>query len=625
MLSIHKICFILFFGFVCSVFSQNTDESSLHLYQKALFDFNFEAAKSITNTSSFSPTEKEYLLLLSELWYYDGQETQKANYTVLVTKETTVSNCIAHLIKGNDALLHNNKNESFQYFFSAYEIANALQISSLQKLSLFHILKFYNFEYAQTHTRYKKYLKEFQFLAKEPIEKCWSYLYTLYFDYQSYTEDTDVAIKNNFILLENELKYLPPKSNFTTLYHAIKAIQLEYDAKPYEALDKHQLVIENSKNKPYLKYLAFRSYIRISEIYYNTKQYEKGLNAINQSKQYINKSDTLKSNLYITRFASKHHQAMGNYKEAYHLLNETINKQYLLDYKDNNIQNAALEIELQTAQKEKQILIEQQKKKQNRNIALGLGGGLITVSIIGLLLYKNIKRKQRITAQEKELEIKQKEKLLKDQELKAIDAMLVGQEKERARVASDLHDSIGATLSAAKLQFNHINKHIESTHPLSELYHKTSQLLENAYKEVREMSHLKNSGVIAKKGLLPAVQQLVHYASNENLVIEVQHYGLDKQLDNEKEIALFRIIQELVTNIIKHSQASEASISMTQRDDTLSVIIEDNGIGFTTQLQTQKGGIGLTNIEKRIEHWEGTLEIDSTPGKGTNILIELPI
>ncbi|MCB0458340.1 MAG: sensor histidine kinase [Flavobacteriaceae bacterium] len=296
------------------------------------------------------------------------------------------------------------------------------------------------------------------------------------------------------------------------------------------------------------------------------------------------------------------------------------------DFKSNKEKISELNIRLQTAEKEKQLLLEQQQRKQTRNIAYGLAGASLLIGLIGFLTYKNTRRKQRIAEQEKELEIQKKEKILKDQELNAIDAMIAGQEKERERLASDLHDSVGATLSAAKLQFDHLAKNKDKLESLEELFQKTGTLLDEAYTEVRSMAHLKNSGVIAKKGLLPAIVTLAKNASaTGQLQMEVQDFGLDERLDNALEISIFRMIQELVTNIIKHSEATEATISITQHDTMLSIIVEDNGKGFDPRKTHSKEGMGLSGIEKRIEHLEGTLEVDSTPNKGTSILIELPL
>ena len=114
-------------------------------------------------------------------------------------------------------------------------------------------------------------------------------------------------------------------------------------------------------------------------------------------------------------------------------------------------------------------------------------------------------------------------------------------------------------------------------------------------------------------------------SSINGLEIEVEDYGLSEKIEASLEISIFRVIQELVTNIIKHAKATEATISITQHEEMLSIIIEDNGIGFDVRKEIHNDGIGLSSIEKRIEHLEGTLEIDSTPEKGTNILIDIPL
>jgi hypothetical protein len=132
---------------------------------------------------------------------------------------------------------------------------------------------------------------------------------------------------------------------------------------------------------------------------------------------------------------------------------------------------------------------------------------------------------------------------------------------------------------------------------------------------------------MAKNGLLPAIRKLAKSASLTNqLTIEVQDFGLTERIDNSLEITIFRIIQELVTNIIKHAHATEANISITQLDKKINIIIEDNGRGFNARKVLLKdNGMGLKSIEKRVEHLEGIMDVDTTFGKGTNIIIDIPV
>jgi signal transduction histidine kinase len=617
--------FSLGFLFLSQPTLKAQDDFPISGHIQSLLDLEYKKAIQLANISK-NDLYKAQAISLGEVIFKAGQQPHQ--FLPPLKNETPKEIRILNLLQLGYYKLYYTpyESETLKYFFEAREISKTLGNQDLQKITLLAILEFYHFEYAQTHNHYEKYLKELKFISKSPIEKCWVQLYTLYFLYQAITYRDEDLIDETFIVLEQELVHLKKDHAFFTLYNAIKAVQFEYDKDLDSALVKYNFVIDHSKNIPFLNYLVFRSYIRISEIYYKKKEYKKGLIAIDKASCFIDKSNTLKGNIYINKFSSKHHNALGNYERAYDLLNQSVKEQYELDYKENSIQNSSLEIELQTAEKEKQLLISEKKNKQKENIVLGLVGGIFGVSLIGFLLFKNTKRKQRIAEQQSEIEIQKTEKLLKEQEIISINAMIDGQEKERNRLASDLHDSVGATLAAAKLQFEYLSKITQPQEQTQLLFSKTGQLLEDAYKEVRSMAHVKNSGVIAKNGLLPAVKKLARNVStNDELVVEVRDFGLENRLDGSLEITIFRIIQELITNIVKHAKATEAGINITQHDDTLSIIIEDNGKGFYFSKYIDKDGMGLSSIDRRVEHLEGTLEIDSSPGKGTTILIDIPL
>ncbi|NQX77035.1 ATP-binding protein [Gilvibacter sp.] len=374
-----------------------------------------------------------------------------------------------------------------------------------------------------------------------------------------------------------------------------------------------------------IEYLAF-AYNNLGESYAGLEQYDLAI-------KYYNKADSLPIKVNVSktkRIFYKNLELLYRNTEDYKKVLFYLEKQKAItDSTDDRYQNLNIEVaeaKIQLVESEKETLIQKQESTRNQNIAYGLGGLLLLGSIIGFLVYRNTKRKQRIAEQEKEIEVQKTEKLLKDQELSTIDAMIAGQEKERQRLASDLHDSVGATLSAAKMQFEHLKKHRGKLDNEEEFYERTQTLLEEAYSEVRSMAHAKNSGVIAKHGLLPAVKKLArNAAATGKLNVEVQDYGLDQRMEGSLEIAVFRMVQELVTNIIKHAEATEANISLTQHEDVLNLVVEDNGKGFKVGKFTDKDGMGLGSIEKRVEHMEGQMEVDSTPGKGASIIIDIPL
>jgi len=267
------------------------------------------------------------------------------------------------------------------------------------------------------------------------------------------------------------------------------------------------------------------------------------------------------------------------------------------------------------------------KRLQNRNYLIATLSLLLLGSILSFFIFKNSKKKRLLAEKDKEIEHQKVTSLLKEQELIGINAMVVGQEKERKRIAEDLHDDIGSALTTLKLHLENF-KYNKEKDAFSEekMLQDTGKLLDETYLKVRSMAHAKNSGVFANQGLLVAVQNMANkIASANKLSIEVIDFGLDKRIDNTLELTSFRIIQELITNIIKHAQATTASIQLNLFDDMLNIIIEDNGIGFDINTIKLKQGMGLQSIKTRIEHLEGSFEVDSKKGKGSTFIINLPI
>ena len=251
-------------------------------------------------------------------------------------------------------------------------------------------------------------------------------------------------------------------------------------------------------------------------------------------------------------------------------------------------------------------------------------GTIIEAIVFSILVGYNVKK----TELEKQKAVFQNEiqeakliSVLKEQELTAIDAMIEGQEKERQRIANELHDDLGGLMATVKLHFNALEK---EKNP--KIYDKTNDLIEEAYQKIRSVAHTKNAGVLANQGLLKAVQQIAENISISNSIqVEVFDHELNQRLENSLELTLFRIIQELLTNIIKHSKASEVSIHLTNHDESLNIMVEDNGIGFDTKKINIENSMGLKSIDKRISNLNGQFSIESELGKGTIVIIDVPI
>ena len=264
--------------------------------------------------------------------------------------------------------------------------------------------------------------------------------------------------------------------------------------------------------------------------------------------------------------------------------------------------------------------------KTNRVILYTSIAIALAIAAISALIIKNSKKKEKISRQEKIIEQQKLEKALKEHELQSIDLLLEGQERERQRIANDLHDNLGSMLATLKMNFENLNMRkngVDATETM--LFERTDELIEEAYHKVRRLAHTNNAGVLAAEGLIPAVKKLVDKITIPGkLDMQFIPYGFTKPLDNTLEIAIFRLIQELSTNIIKHSQATEATVQLTNHEDAINIIIEDNGVGFDTS-KIKKDGMGLETIYQKIAQLKGSITIDSTPGKGATIIIELPL
>ena len=153
---------------------------------------------------------------------------------------------------------------------------------------------------------------------------------------------------------------------------------------------------------------------------------------------------------------------------------------------------------------------------------------------------------------------------------------------------------------------------------------KASNMLDDAYQEVRRIAHDMVSGVLTKFGLVPALQELARTIStNGKMNVKVITSGLGDRLDSKVEITLYRIIQELLSNILKHAKASEAIIQLTRLNGELNISVEDNGKGFNPE--KIKYGMGIKNMEARVQALDGSVFIDSGKGNGTTVMIDLPI
>ena len=201
-------------------------------------------------------------------------------------------------------------------------------------------------------------------------------------------------------------------------------------------------------------------------------------------------------------------------------------------------------------------------------------------------------------------------------------ALMMGIEHERQRIAQDLHDGLGVLLSTIKMKLSIENETEQKQQKLGNLMGDIDIALE----DIRGISRNLMPITLSKLGFNRAIEELIQNIriSNPNLDIELIKIVQNERLIEPVGVNLYRIIQELLQNVLKHSKASELIIQLFSRDDVFVLMVEDNGVGFGV-LDNKTGGIGLENVKYRVVSMQGLLNVDSFKGKGSTITIEIPL
>lgn len=367
------------------------------------------------------------------------------------------------------------------------------------------------------------------------------------------------------------------------------------------------------------------SLVNKASCYYYKADYNQALKLLDEALAIPLTVNSKNTKSFIYEFKAMNYKELGDFKKAFENLEKYNEEQQELNFAQQEINISEFNIKYETKEKEIENLNLKAKIQRNQIITYTTLGLLAVALLVSVLIYKNISKKKKIAEQAQLIQKQQLEKTLKDRELQDIDLILKSQEVERQQIANELHDNLGSLLATLKLNFQNLSRSQKEEDQI--LFDKTDALLEETYQKVRNISHLKNMGVVGNDGLLPAVKKMAEKMTVINrLKINVIPFGLTQRLSNTTEVTLFRIIQELCTNIIKHSKADEVNIYLTQHNQELmNIIIEDNGIGFDYKTVGNKDGIGLKSIEKKVEQMGGSFTVDSVISKGTTIIIELTI
>ncbi|MDP9079291.1 MAG: sensor histidine kinase [Bacteroidota bacterium] len=342
------------------------------------------------------------------------------------------------------------------------------------------------------------------------------------------------------------------------------------------------------------------NYFNLGMLYKEKKLYPKSLDALQNSLQYatqINYADLQKGSL--TELADLY-ERMGDYKQSLVYFKKRLTL---------NIKGAKSIDELQTkyeiTQREDRILQQQFEISRRNYWVAGISIFLVLLLLLGYIYYKQTKLKQSNIAMQ---------------------AIIQTEEKERKRIAQDLHDSVSQTMMAAKINLTVIGGELPfTTDEQKKRFDKAVGLVDDGFKEVRTISHNMMPWALHKTGLAVVIKQFIENIANSTIAINFFSRGFDEPYNDTIETILYRILQECVNNVMKHAEASRLDISLIRDEQGISLSIEDNGKGFDTTDPAHYTGMGLNNMQNRISFLKGKIELDAHVGKGTLVSAYIPL
>lgn len=400
------------------------------------------------------------------------------------------------------------------------------------------------------------------------------------------------------------------KADMQLAYALVAALYVDwksYDAaKPY--IDSAIAVNET----------GFATSLQLNEILgsylLHKKEYSRSLFYFNRAMDICNASGGGNFKLTLYYFRAQVYRKLGQGLKAYEdqkqhsdLLDSLMNQQRIEAVN-------AMETRYRTAEKDKKLLQGQLKLKEQeariRERNIWMGGALAATMLALVFIISRQRNKQKL--------LKQK------QEIALLNSKMQGEDLERSRIARELHDGVSILLAAAKMNYSAMGKENPEL-VQTEAFREVGALLNQTVQEVRSISHNLVPGLLMHQSLPAAVQAFCELiGKGYNLPVELLVYGSFANTNIEWNYAVYRMVQELIHNVIKHAKATEVLVQLTMHEDKLHLTVEDNGIGFVEG--TSAGtGIGLQSLRQRVEQMQGQFIFSSKPSEGTTVEIEIPV
>ncbi len=422
-----------------------------------------------------------------------------------------------------------------------------------------------------------------------------------------------------------------PESQYYLDFYASEAMLYNAQnkfAQAHESIDKG-IALAKKLGQPYREQ---RILLQRFFAFYGEKKFEKGEQVLLELMNRQPFITLLANRLQVYNGMAENYAGMGKHNLAYDWL-----KKYsqLSDSVANvNLQSKinALNVKYKTKESQEQIAAlngEKEKAKlaaKNSRLLIWLFGltslFLLIVAALSWFYFRNNKKLQEqkeLNYQQQLLEAEQK------QQIQFANALLQGEENERKRIASDLHDGLGGMLAGVKINLSKLTENKNSSIVMNSDIYKVIEQLDGSVTELRRIARNMMPESLLQLGLEVSLRDMCDALNSPATSVEFQAFSINAALPKETQITVYRIVQELLANAIRHANATEILVQCSQNENTFYITLEDNGRGFDTSMLPLQKGIGISNVKNRVDFLKGKMDINSTPAQGTTVNIEFNI
>lgn len=419
--------------------------------------------------------------------------------------------------------------------------------------------------------------------------------------------------------------------------HADERLQEEYEIargllhfkkKNYAEAEKayRRALRLNVKDFPLNRANALES---LNELYYAQARYAEAKKVMEEYMSLSRGINWHANILHGLEILSRLEEKTHNYTASLRYLREYIHLSDSMKAEEGRVRLHDLEMKYQASEKEKKIMeLEGNSKQQqlvlqrSRAYNALLLAGLIVAILIALIIFIVYRNKHRLAAQKEQLQRQELENMKQAQRIQHFSAMLEGQEQERRRLARDLHDGLGGTMASIRVKAADL---ADNTSDDDVRMQQIITQLDGATRELRRIAHNMMPEILLKFGLEAALKDLCESLQHNGATIVFQAFDLRGDIPQPQQIMIYRLVQELLNNALKHSGARNILVQCLQRGEELSVIVEDDGKGFDMNEYSAADGIGLQSVRARVDYLKGRLDIQSAPGEGTTVNIDMHV